>query len=244
VKERIEGSYGFEPYSAPELEARSSVTILFLERRTLIRECVTRCLREITGAEHVGSASTIAEWVGPAPSVIVLSVPGRARTRGDIEECRAASSSMVNAPPIIVLTDEEDPQHVLEALDAGAKGFIPASVTARVAFEAIRLVMAGGTYVPASLLLASRAAAAPLAADPRAPASATFTERQFAVIEMLRQGKANKLIAHELNMRESTVKVHVRNIMRKLSATNRTQVAYLYQRMIAERRVESSTNMA
>jgi DNA-binding NarL/FixJ family response regulator len=61
---------------------------------------------------------------------------------------------------------------------------------------------------------------------------AMFTDRQFAVIEKLREGKANKIIAHELNMRESTVKVHIRNIMRKLRATNRTQVAYLYQTML------------
>jgi len=54
-----------------------------------------------------------------------------------------------------------------------------------------------------------------------------FTSRQTAVIAALRQGKQNKIIAHELNMRESTVKVHVRNIMQKLKATNRTEVAYL-----------------
>jgi DNA-binding NarL/FixJ family response regulator len=54
-----------------------------------------------------------------------------------------------------------------------------------------------------------------------------FTVRQNAVLQALRQGKANKIIAYELNMRESTVKVHVRNIMRKLKARNRTEVAYL-----------------
>jgi len=53
-----------------------------------------------------------------------------------------------------------------------------------------------------------------------------FTTRQAAVIEALKRGKANKIIAYELEMRESTVKVHVRNIMKKLKATNRTEVAY------------------
>jgi DNA-binding NarL/FixJ family response regulator len=46
-------------------------------------------------------------------------------------------------------------------------------------------------------------------------------------VEALRRGKANKIIAYELNMRESTVKVHVRNIMKKLKAKNRTEVAFL-----------------
>ncbi len=53
-----------------------------------------------------------------------------------------------------------------------------------------------------------------------------FTARQAAVIEALRRGKANKIIAYELSMCESTVKVHIRNIMKKLNATNRTEVAY------------------
>ena len=56
-------------------------------------------------------------------------------------------------------------------------------------------------------------------------------ERQEAVVEALRQGKANKIIAYELNMQESTVKVHVRNIMKKLNAKNRTEVAYLTRNM-------------
>jgi DNA-binding NarL/FixJ family response regulator len=54
-----------------------------------------------------------------------------------------------------------------------------------------------------------------------------FTVRQTAVVKALRQGKPNKIIAYELKMKESTVKVHVRNIMRKLKAKNRTQVAYM-----------------
>jgi DNA-binding NarL/FixJ family response regulator len=54
-----------------------------------------------------------------------------------------------------------------------------------------------------------------------------FTQRQSQILECLRRGMANKLIAYELDMCESTVKVHIRNIMKKLNATNRTQVAYL-----------------
>jgi DNA-binding NarL/FixJ family response regulator len=52
------------------------------------------------------------------------------------------------------------------------------------------------------------------------------------VVEALRMGKANKTIAYELNMCESTVKVHVRNIMKRLKARNRTQVAYLTSELL------------
>ena len=54
-----------------------------------------------------------------------------------------------------------------------------------------------------------------------------MTDRQHLVLEALREGKPNKAIAFELKIHESTVKVHVRNIMKKLGARNRTQVAYL-----------------
>ena len=60
-----------------------------------------------------------------------------------------------------------------------------------------------------------------------------FTTRQTSVAKALRQGKANKIIAYELNMCESTVKVHVRHIMKKLGATNRTEVAYKLSDMAA-----------
>ena len=59
-----------------------------------------------------------------------------------------------------------------------------------------------------------------------------FTARQTSVIDALRMGKSNKTIAYELNMCESTVKVHVRNIMKRLKAKNRTQVAFLASQLM------------
>jgi DNA-binding NarL/FixJ family response regulator len=56
-----------------------------------------------------------------------------------------------------------------------------------------------------------------------------FTTREQDALSLIRQGKSNKQIAYELKLSESTVKVHVRNIMAKLKAHNRTQVVYLTQ---------------
>jgi DNA-binding NarL/FixJ family response regulator len=53
-----------------------------------------------------------------------------------------------------------------------------------------------------------------------------LTQREVEVAEAIRKGKPNKIIAYELNLCESTIKVHIRNIMKKLNATNRTQVAF------------------
>jgi DNA-binding NarL/FixJ family response regulator len=90
----------------------------------------------------------------------------------------------------------------------------------------VRLVRAGGVFVPASSLVAARRTTDAGNGAARSTGG-IFTARQAAVVDALRRGKANKVIAYELKMRESTVKVHVRNIMKRLKAQNRTQVAYL-----------------
>jgi DNA-binding NarL/FixJ family response regulator len=130
------------------------------------------------------------------------------------------------APPIVLLSDEEDPEEIIGALNNGVQGYIPSSVPLSVAVEAMRLVAAGGTYVPVSSLLTCRRTIETSDQTVAENNGSGFTSRQTAVLKALREGKANKIIAYELNMCESTVKVHVRNIMKKLKARNRTEVAF------------------
>ena len=92
-----------------------------------------------------------------------------------------------------------------------------------IAIEAVRFVLAGGTYVPMDCLL-GRDWSGDASSQP-APMSDLVTARELAVIRAIQKGKSNKVIAYELNMCESTVKVHVRRIMKKLKAKNRTEVA-------------------
>jgi DNA-binding NarL/FixJ family response regulator len=133
--------------------------------------------------------------------------------------------------PVIVLSDAKSalqPKTIRNALKSGAQGFIPTRTTEMpVAFAAIRFVKAGGTFAPIDLLLSGRPDRVPVNAE--APPPGRLTLRQMTVLSHLRQGKANKVIAHDLGMSESTVKVHVRNIMRKMGATNRTQAVYKAQ---------------
>lgn len=127
--------------------------------------------------------------------------------------------------PIIVLADTDDLAQIMKALECGAKGYIPTSVSIDVCIEAIALSLAGGIFVPASSVFAMRQVLETGSPVSR-PLAGMFTARQAEVVEALRRGKANKIIAYELNLRESTVKVHIRNIMKKVKATNRTEVAY------------------
>ena len=92
---------------------------------------------------------------------------------------------------------------------------------------ALRLISAGGTFVPANALRSTAAKPddQPEGERQRRSDGRDLTPRELSVIDLLREGKPNKLIAARLDMQESTVKVHVRSILKKLNATNRTHAA-------------------
>jgi len=121
--------------------------------------------------------------------------------------------------PVIVLGYKNDPKLARTAICYGAKGYIPFTMEFAIAVEAVRFILAGGTYVPVDWLDYPRVAATPSAAP------GAVTNRELAIVRGIQQGKSNKVIAYDMNMCESTVKVHVRNIMKKLKAKNRTDVA-------------------
>ena len=131
----------------------------------------------------------------------------------------------VGVVPVIVVADSEEPSEILAALDSGARGYVPTSVNIGVVVEVTRLVCAGGTFVPASSVMAMREVITAASTTDRS-LTGIFTPREARIAEALRKGKANKIIAYDLNLCESTVKVHIRHIMKKLKATNRTEVAY------------------
>ena len=108
--------------------------------------------------------------------------------------------------------------------------------------QSLRLVMSGGTSIPHSALVEIAEKTAELlkkeckndaSFDPAIFGS--FTPRQLEVLQLLRKGESNKLIAYELGMQECTVKTHVREIMTKLKATNRTHAVFLLSQMTNEK---------
>jgi DNA-binding NarL/FixJ family response regulator len=197
-------------------------TFAIIEKRPFMRECLSRSLSSCSTI-CIETFSSVAELLASPKtseaSLVILSVVRLSET-----EARQELVSLFKAMPhlpTIVLAHEEDMTGALEAIGYGAKGYIPASLGFDIAIEAMRFVNAGGTYIPAECLMAARQAPAP---QPQSPTGA-ITNRELAVIQALRQGKPNKIIAYELNMCESTVKVHVRHLMKKLRAKNRTEVA-------------------
>ena len=135
--------------------------------------------------------------------------------------------------PVALLSDRDDVENVLEALTCGVRGFISTSLEAELAIAAFRLIGAGGTFIPTDALHAATTKT-DTGSDynrPSLPEELDLTLRELSVIDLMCEGKPNKVIAGKLNLEESTVKVHVRNILRKLNAANRTQAALIANRL-------------
>jgi len=211
--------------------AASKKVVVILDRRALFRECLARCLGSMTDEYIIQTFSGYAEWQQvaartPGASLVLFCIGGAKAQGGSLTSDISLLSQRCSDTPVILLADDEDPVQIVSALDSGIRGYIPTSMTLDVAVEAMHLVRAGGTYIPATSLLSWRHSLESTHASPAADPVTGFTTRQTAVLRALREGKANKIIAYELNMRESTVKVHVRNIMKRLNARNRTEVAF------------------
>jgi DNA-binding NarL/FixJ family response regulator len=209
---------------------------VLIERRLFIRECMRSGLSDATGLAGVGVSDVdehLANTEKRVTSFIVICAIGATTQEIAIQLQRLKDADC--SVPIAVISDKDDIELVMMTIEKGANGFVPFDTSLKVAAYALRLVSAGGQYFPAVSLLAARR---PIndTQNGIAPPTGRFTRRQVAVIDALRRGKANKVIAYELNMCESTVKVHVRNIMKKLNAKNRTEVAYLSNELLREYR--------
>lgn len=217
------------PRSAPE---PSPCWVVLIESRMLFRDTLASALQHHIKAQ-VRTFASVEDWsaakFGGPCSLVVLSGLGR-NSESIVSDIRQVLAQADGAP-CAILSDSEDPELMLDVLRSGAKGYIPTSLPMDVGIEALALVRAGGIYGPVSMLLdrvpSPPRLLAPLPDTCDATSESQFTPRQLDVIESLRRGKPNKLIAYELQMCEGTVKVHIRNIMRKLKATNRTEVAIL-----------------
>lgn len=203
--------------------------LVLIDPRALVREALVLAIRATTQT-HISSYATAEQWQEAsgniAPGAILLGLPGKPR---DPESQRQLAITLhcSKEVPVIVMAGAEEPDQIIETLERGARGYVPTSLPLTVAVLALRMVAEGGVFIPASsLLIARRQLGQNRGVNSRGEPE-LFTGRQIAVVEALSRGKANKVIAYELNMCESTVKVHVRNIMKKLKAKNRTEVAFI-----------------
>jgi len=138
--------------------------------------------------------------------------------------------------PVAIVSANEEPSIMGEAIIAGATGFIPKSGSRQQLIDAIRTIMAGGTYVTNSAIVALRRMQTPTEGAPQASTANQLTSRQWFVLELLAKGLSNKQIARELGISEITTKAHVSAILKKFGLSNRVQAAIEARRLMALRR--------
>ncbi len=155
---------------------------------------------------------------------------GAARGLDVLGELRRHDPSL----PVVIVSADDDPASMRAALDAGAAGFVPKSSQGGVLLGALRLVLAGGVYVPPEMLRAPARAV-----EEREPASprrrrrraGPLTRRQEEVLELLARGLTNREICGVLGIAEGTVKAHLAAIFEALDVTNRTEAAFALQEL-------------
>lgn len=214
-------------------EGRQSA-IVVINGRQLHADAMVRSIIDSAGTSVIGYSS-VESWLAHRDGDVALAlicVSGLTK-EAEAQQLELLLSSLGDAAPVVVLGDRETPEYIAEVVVKGARGYIPTSLSLDLAVKALFLVRVGGAFIPASCLRASQHPSAAPSASAQ-PNIVTFTERQIAVIQAIRVGKTNRTIAYELNMRESTVKVHVRNVMKKLRATNRTQAAFIANQMLKD----------
>lgn len=204
--------------------------VLVVDDHPLIRTGVRGMLSrhdgacDIAEAEDCGSAIALLAN-GDVPDLILLdlNLPDCSGLAA-LDAVRAAAPSA----PVVVLSAEEDKNTILDALNRGAMGFIPKSMNPDLVWSALGLVLAGGIYVPHTVVAGQGSGASgrgSKAASDSVPslASLGLTERQIDTLRMLVKGMPNKTIARHLGISEATVKVYVSAALRAMNVTSRTQ---------------------
>lgn len=200
--------------------------ILLVDDHVLIRDALRGVLKELTNDATVLDASDFRQAMRVIEAhpdlhliLLDLNLPDR-----DGFAVLAELRRRYAAISLVVLSAFHDQENVLRALDLGALGFIPKSASREVMVNALRLVFAGGVYIPPEALARPEPAQSqPAPQRPVSPADLGVTERQMEVLALMMQGKSNKMISRMLDTAEPTVKHHVTAILKALKVTNRTE---------------------
>jgi DNA-binding NarL/FixJ family response regulator len=130
---------------------------------------------------------------------------------------------------LVVMSAADEPDEIQRILACGALGYITKSSSTELILSALKLVLAGGVYIPSPAL--PDPGAARLRPVDRNQKLASLTQRQLTVLKELVSGKSNHQIAQKLQVTEGTIKVHMSAIFRVLNVSNRSEALLAAQRM-------------
>ncbi|WP_116946824.1 response regulator [Jiangella endophytica] len=198
--------------------------VVVVDDQTLVRQGI-RTLLDVAGIEVVGEAddggAALDVVAATRPDVVLLDLR---MPRHDGIWTLERLGERGDDVPVLVLTTFDDDTLVLDALRAGARGYLLKDVTLEQLTRAVEALAAGGTLIAPSvtdrLLRAIRSGPSPVGAD--APPMEALTERELEVLRLVAEGYSNREIAGALFLAEGTVKNHVSTILLKLGARDRT----------------------
>ncbi len=202
--------------------------LLLVEDHDLFREGLKLILAKLDGQLVLIEATNLADGIAAASQhpdlrlvLFDLGLPGYS----DLDALKAFKK-VNDRLPVVVLSGAIDKETVLAALEAGAMGFIPKTASTEILWSALQLVLANGIYIPSSILDASFASNVVIPKKPPCTKSLSemgLTKRQIEVFQLILSGKSNKAIARDLGLTESTIKAHIKPILKILNATSRVQ---------------------
>lgn len=216
------------------------ISIAFIDPKPLTRHSITEMLAKAFPDDVTIAASSCMELLETRrppsdwPHLVIVYIRNSGMHDSWVQDELELAKLRLPDASVIVLSDRDDADEVVKALTFGVRGYIPTSIGCEVAIAALGLINAGGIYIPAHVVSVTHTGLNGAIEDGPTDLSdgLDLTHREFAVMRQLREGKSNKLIATALNMQESTVKVHVRNIFKKLHVANRTQAASVGNRLL------------
>jgi len=204
----------------------STISVLLIDDHTLFRSGIRSLLQRNPEFTVVGEAADGFEGVKRAqqlkPHVILLdlNMPGMSGLE-TLEQLRQDCPDSA----VVMLTVSEDAEDLSVALKAGASGYLLKNIDTEFLSRAIRRAAAGETVLAESMTAKLVAQLTAGAAAPVASELDKLTPREREILDCLARGESNKGIARALDLAESTVKIHVQNVLKKLKLSSRVQAA-------------------
>ncbi|HZW48330.1 MAG TPA: response regulator transcription factor [Microvirga sp.] len=217
------------------MNAQATPTLL-VESNTLLREGLRRILAE-TAYNPVALSSSLDEvlegWEPDAAPFLLIMDSSRDHQEA-CEQVRRIKAQYASAR-VLMLVDQYDLKQIISAFRAGADAYLVKSVSCEVLVKTLDLVMLGEVVFPSAVLELLNEHVLRPSGEAEAQGAVKLSDGQFqskglsvretVILRCLMEGDSNKLIARKFDITEATVKVHVKAILRKIHAKNRTQAA-------------------
>jgi DNA-binding NarL/FixJ family response regulator len=215
------------------VRAQGGVRLLIIDSRPLTRDCLVAAISHADGIATIEAVSDVAVAVAKicdnaAPDAILINFSADPLSDDRLAAFLGPLRLVAPNSGMLMLSSSLDRADVLAALRQGVTGLLDSDAPFDLVVQAICLVASGLMICPAFNFGPELMARADRDAD--LAKEFKFTDRQRQVLEQLQQGQTNSTIAEKLAVSERTVKAHVKAIMRRLGATNRTQIVAFMSR--------------